>query len=120
MASSDIAAYFKISRNSASGFMRRYHVAFWLVVASTLLTGAVMRPSEVTVVILGLNVLLLWLAVGLFRRGWTSIWIVIAAEVLVATQMIPNRLTALVLLANMTLLLGALVAARIGASPQDN
>lgn len=102
----------------AAGFVRRYPVALWLVVASTLLTGLVMRPGEVTVIILGLNVLLLWLAIGLFKHGWTPVWIVIVAEILAATQMAPNRLSALALLANMAMLFAALIAARLVNEPE--
>lgn len=114
MPSSDIAAFLKGSKLNVGEFARRYHVGPWLVVASTLLTGLVMRPGEVTVIILGMNVLLLWLAIGLFKRGWTPAWIVIVAEVLAATQMAPNRLSALALLANMVMLLSALIASRLG------
>ncbi len=116
METSNFAAFLKESKPAAISFFRRYHVVFWLVVASTLLTSLAMRPSEVTVIILGFNLLLLWLAVSLFKQSRTALWLVIAAEILAATQMAPNRVTAFALLLNMTLMLGAIVAARFGAT----
>ncbi|PPD45781.1 MAG: hypothetical protein CTY15_02670 [Methylocystis sp.] len=114
MASLTFAAFLKDPRPVAGGFARRYRVAFWLVMGSMLLSGLAMRPSEVTVIILALNLLLLWLAVSLFKGARTSVWLVIAAEILAATQMAPNRATALALILNMILMLGALIAARLG------
>lgn len=119
MESSNFAAFLKDSKPAATSFLRRYHVVFWLVVASTLLTSLAMRSSEVTVIILGLNLLLLWLAVTLFKQSRTAIWLAITAEILAATQMIPNRATALALILNLTLLLAAIVAARLGSSEKD-
>ncbi len=119
MASSTFAAFLKDPKSNAGAFVRRYHLAPWLIVASTLLTGLVMRPSEVTVIILGVNVLLVGLAISWFRQGWTPIWMMALAEILAATEMLPSRLSALVLLANIALLLGALVAGRVGAAQED-
>jgi hypothetical protein len=78
-----------------------------------------MRPSEITVVILGANVLLIWFALTLFKNGRTGIWLVILSEILSATQMRPGRVAFLVLLLNMLLLLGALVAARLADAQGD-
>lgn len=115
MASSTFTAFVRESKASAGVFAKRYRLSFWLVLASLLLTAVVMRPSEITVIVLGANVLLLWLAVGLFWSGHTSIWLVLTSEVLSATQMAPNRISAMALVLNLGLLLGALVAARLGA-----
>lgn len=115
MESSNFAAFLKESKPAAGSFFRSYRVSFWLVVASTLLSGLAMRPSEVTVIILGFNLLLLWLAVTLFRRSRAAIWLVIAAEILAATQMSPTRGGALALVLNMALMLAAIVTARLGA-----
>ncbi|MCX7898817.1 MAG: hypothetical protein N2444_01790 [Methylocystis sp.] len=119
METSVLAAFLKDPKANAGAFVRRYHVASWFIVASTLLTGLVMRPSEVTVIILGLNVLLVGLAISWFRDGWTPVWMIVAAEILAATEMLPSRLSVIVLLANLALLFGALGAARIGASRDD-
>jgi len=119
METSNFAAFLEDSKPAAGSFFRRYHVVFWLVVASTLLTAVAMRPSEVTVIILGLNLVLLWLAVTLFKRSRVSIWLVIGAEILAATQMSLGRAGALALLMNMALMLFALIAARLGASERD-
>ncbi|WP_442753252.1 hypothetical protein ACNHKD_09555 [Methylocystis sp. JAN1] len=120
METSNFAAFLKDSKPAAVSFLRRYHVVLWLVVASMLLTGLTMRPSEVTVVILALNLLLLWLAISLFKHSRTAVWLVVAAEIFAATQMSPNRATALVLLLNMTLMLGAIIAARLGAPHRED
>lgn len=116
MASSVFTAFFKDPKITAGAIARRYRLAFWLVVASMLMTGLLMRPSEVTVVILGLNVMLLWFAVTLFKHARTGVWLVILAQILAATQMTPHRVTALALVLNLTLLLGAIIAARLAAA----
>ena len=119
METSVFAAFRKDPKANAGAFVRRYHVAAWLVVAWTLFTGLVMRPSEVTVIIVGLNVLLAGLAISWFRQGWTPVWMIVIAEILAATEMLPSRLSVLVLIANLALLFGALIAARIGAARDD-
>jgi hypothetical protein len=119
MESSYLAAFLKDSKPVAGSFVRRYHVVAWLVVASTLLTALVMRESEVTVIILGVNLVLVWLAVGLFKNGPAGFWLVILAEILSATQMRPNRGSVMALLLNMALLLFAIIAARLGAPDRD-
>lgn len=116
MTSSAFAAFLKNPRAVAGASARRYRIALWLVVASVLLTGLTMRGSEVTVVILGANALLLWLAVGLFKNGAAGVWLVILSEILSATQMRPNRVAVVVLILNLTLLLLALIAARLAAA----
>jgi len=113
MASSVFAAFLKDPRTSAGVFARRYRLALWLAVASMLVTGLTMRPSEITIVILAANLLLVWLAVSLFKNGRTGIWLIVASEVLSATQMRPGRVAILALILNLLLLLGALVAARL-------
>lgn len=120
MATSNFAAFLKDSKPAAVSLFRRYHVVVWLVVASTLLTSLVMRPSEMTVIILGFNVLLLWLAVSLFKQSRVAIWLVVAAEVLAATQMAPNRATIIVLLLTTMLSFAAIIAARLGAPERDD
>jgi hypothetical protein len=119
MASSIFAAFLKDPGASASAFARRRHLALWLAVASVLLTALAMRESEMTVVILGANVLLLWLAIGLFKQGPVGVWLVIISEILAATQMRPGRTAVFVLLLNLLLLLGALIAARLGATQAE-
>lgn len=115
MASSGFAAFLKDPKPVARAFVRRYRIVLWLVVASMSLTALIMRESEISVVILGVNLLLLWLAVGLFKSGPAGVWLVILAEILSATQMRPNRGAALALILNLALLLVALMAARLAA-----
>lgn len=115
METSDFAAFLKEAKPAAVGFVRRRHVALWLALASLLLMGLAMRPSEVTVIILAANMLLVWLAVTLFKESRVSLWLLIAAEIMAATQMTPGRGAAFALIVNMMLMLGAVVAARLGA-----
>lgn len=119
MAASDVTAFLKESKHVAGEYARRYHLAFWLVAASLLVNGLLMRPSEITVIVLGANVLLLWLAVGLFWRGQTAIWLLIVSQVLSVTQMHPNRFAILGVLLSVLLMLSALLAARLGGSPDE-
>jgi hypothetical protein len=119
MASSFFAAFLKEPKPVAVSFVRRYHVVVWLLVASTLLTALVMRESEVTLIVLGVNLLLVWLAVSLFKNGPAGFWLIILAEILAATQMRPNRGAVIALLLNLVLLLFAVIAARLGATDRD-
>jgi hypothetical protein len=115
MTSSNFAAFLKNPKAGAGAFARRYHVALWLVIASLALTTLTMRGGELAVIVLGTNLLLLWLAVGLFNSGPAGLWLVVAAEILAATQMRPNRGAVLALVLNLALMLFALVAARLAA-----
>jgi hypothetical protein len=119
MASLDFAAFLKNPKATAGAFARRYHVSVWLVVASVFLTALIMRESEVTVIILGANVLLLWMAVGLFKDSAAGFWLVILSEILSATQMRPNRAAVLALIFNLALLLFALLFAKFAAARED-
>ncbi len=119
MASSIFAAFLKDPKPIAGAFVRRYHVALGLIVFSTLLTSLMMRESEITIIILAAYVALLWLAVSVFKQGRTGVWLVIVAEILSATQMRPNRATVFALILNLTLMLGAIIAARLGAAEKD-
>lgn len=118
MTSSSFAAFLKNPRAVAGALSRRYRIALWLVVASVLLTALTMRESEIGVVILGANVLLLWFAVGLFKNSVVGFWLVVLSEILSATQMRPNRAAILALILNLALLLFALIAARLAAADE--
>lgn len=115
MATSDVTAFLKESKLFASDYARRYRLAFWLAAASLLVSGLLMRPSEITVIVLGVNVLLLWLAIGLFWRGQIAVWLIIVSQILAATQTIPNRFGVMSMLLSLILLVGALLSARLGA-----
>jgi hypothetical protein len=119
MASTMFAAFLKDPKTGAGAFARRYRIAVWLAAASLLATGLMMRVSEITVIVLGANMLLIWLALSLFKNGRTAIWLLMLSEIMAAAQMRPSRIAALALMLNLLLLLGALIAARLAAAQEE-
>lgn len=120
MATSDVTAFLKESKHVASDYARRYRLAFWLAAASLLVTGLLMRPSEITVIVLGVNVLMLWLAIGLFWRGQTAVWLIVVSQILAVLEMTPTRLAVIGTLLSVLLLTAALVAARLGGEDEED
>jgi len=94
----------------------RCHVPIWLIVASELLTAFQMREGVATLIVLALNALTLWLAVGPLKKRQSAVWLAVASEIMTATQMAPSLGSVTVLALNAVVLALAILAARLAAT----
>jgi len=112
VASSTLAEFFKDPRTAAETLIQRYHIPVWLIVASELLTALHMREGVAALIVLGMNAVMLWLAVGFLKHRQIAVWFAVASELTAATQMTPDKASVVVLFVNAVLLALAVVVAR--------